>query len=224
MRSPRALNPISLQYHPSAANPPHAMIPTRTLHFWARGFTRGFVPVLLAAMLILSAGSCSWFGFGDDEAAEEEEAEDIFAAGMLKAIAGTAPSGSNSQYLAGIADQFGWEKSLARNKLLRIAVEEEEFKSRVEPYLISLFYRNGFSVLPRLGEGHQIARDTLVRGAVGTSRYLVMTREQVRIIFLGRVQGVQLIYPRDGTEPQIFTRDENGTIAVRASLVRDQLR
>ena len=197
------------------------MIDTPTLNFWARGSTRGFVAVLLAAMLILSAGSCSWFGFGDDEAAEEE---DIFAAGMLKAIAGTAPSGSNSQYLAGIADQFGWEKSLARNKLLRTAVEEEEFKSRVEPYLISLFYRNGFSVLPRLGEGHQIARDTLVRGAVGTSRYLVMTREQVRIIFLGRVQGVQLIYPRDGTEPQIFSRDENGTIAVRASLVRDQLR
>jgi hypothetical protein len=200
------------------------MMDTRRLHFWARGFTRGFVPVLLAAMLILSAGSCSWFGFGDDEAADEEEAEDIFAAGMLKAIAGTAPKGSNSQYLAGIADQFGWEKSLARNKLLRMAVEEEEFNSRVEPYLISLFYRNGFSVLPRLGEGHQIARDTLVRGAVGTSRYLVMTREQVRIIFLGPVQGVQLIYPRDGTEPQIFSRDENGTIAVRASLVRDQLR
>lgn len=196
------------------------MIDTRILQFWARGAIHGFAPALLAVMLILPMGGCSLFGFGDDETQEE----DIFAAGMLKAIAGTAPRGSNSQYLAGIADQFGWEKSLARNKLLRTAVEEEEFKSRVEPYLISLFYRNGFSVLPRLGEGHQISRDTLVRGAAGTSRYLVMTREQVRIIFLGKVEGVQLIYPRDGTEPQIFSRDEKGTIAVRASLVKDQMR
>ena len=182
---------------------------------------------LLIALVVALAGGCGLFDFFSDDpktAEEEKAAKDPFTQGMLKAIANLAPPKSNSQYLAGIADQMGWEQALSRNKLLRKAVEEEEFEEKVEPYLISLFYRNGYSVMPQLGEGHQIARDTLVRGGVGTDRYLIMTREPVRIIFLGPVRGVQLIYPRDGTPPQVFTRDEQGTIAVRASLVKDQLR
>lgn len=190
--------------------------------------------VLLIALVVVALGGCGLFGFfGGEPATEEEkkaaeeeerEAKDPFSQGMLAAIANLAPEDSNSKTLAAIAEQLGWEQALSRNKLLRKAVEEEDFEERVEPYLISLFYRNGFSVMPRLGEGHQISRDTLVRGAVGTERHLIMTREEVRIIFLGEVQGLQLIYPRDGTPPQIFTRDETGTIAVRASLVKDQMR
>jgi hypothetical protein len=191
-------------------------------------FRRGLHALLLCALIfavMLNMGGCSIYDyvFGDD-AEQTEEPSDPFAEGMLKAIGATAPGSSSSQLLARIADQFGWEQKVSRNTLLRIAVEEEQFNEKVEPYLLALFYRNGFSVLPQVGQGHQFARDTLVRSAVPAGRFLVTTRELVRIIFLRPVDNVQVVYPRDGTQPLIFTLNEKGVIAVRESLLKEYLR
>lgn len=191
-------------------------------------FRRGPRALLLCALIFTAVptmGGCSVYDyiFGGD-AEQTEEPADPFAEGMLKAIGAMAPGRSSSQLLARIADAFGWERNLSRNTLLRIAVEEEQFSEKVEPYLLALFYRNGFSVLPQVGQGHQFARDTLVRSAVPAGRFLVTTRELVRIIFMRQVDNVQLVYPRDGTQPQIFTLNEKGVIAVRESLLKEYLR
>ena len=108
--------------------------------------------------------------------------------------------------------------------VLLAAVVDEDFAQKVEPHLLGLYYRNGFSVLPVVGEGHQFARDSLVRGAVASSRLLVTTREPIRIIFLDGADNVQIVYPQDGTEPRVFAIDENAVVAVRQSLLEQYLR
>ncbi len=186
-----------------------------------RELRRALVLYLLVWALAVALSGCSvWdFFFGEDE-----PPPDPFANGMLNAIGQLAPGNSPSQFLAGIARQLGWEIELTGNTLLRNAVEEEQFKERVEPYLLSLFYKNGFSVLPTVGEGHQFARDSLVRGDVGAGKFLVTTRERVRLIFVRPLDNVQIVYPRDGTQPQIFTLDDKGVISVRSSLLKEYLR
>lgn len=193
------------------------------------------LPALLAALLLL--GGCSYVSsfFGSEadakakganevKEAKVEEPKDPFEEGVLKAVAHFAPSGSTTQYLARIAEQYGWEKAVARNTLLRNAVVEKKFDEKVEPYLLSLFFSKGFSVLPTVGEGHQFARDTIVRGGVADSRFLVTTRERVRIIFLTPLRNVLIIFPQDGTQPQLFTPKNGGVVAVRRSLLKQYLR
>lgn len=147
-----------------------------------------------------------------------------FAAGVLNTVAQKAPPGSATQLLARLAAEFGWEDQVAQNPLLKEAVDAGEFAERVEPLLLGLYYKNGFSVLPVVGEGHQFNRDSVVRGAIGSSRLLVATREQVRIIFLQPVQNVQIVYWQDGIEPQVFTVDKNAVVTVRKSLLKQYLR
>lgn len=191
---------------------------------------RAALPVALLVAVSLALGGCGIFGFffGDDEAGENlkqaEEPPDPFEEGMLKAIGHMAPGGSPSQYLSRIAEEMGWEGEVAGNTLLRIAVETKDFAGRVEPFLYALFYKNGFSVLPQVGEGHQFSRDSLVRGVVETGTFLVTTREQVRIIFVKEVGSVQIVYPQDGVQPQIFSLSEKGIIIVRRSLLERYLR
>lgn len=184
---------------------------------------RARLAVLALTTVALLAG-CSWFGFGKSTAADAAApGADPFADGVLRVIVAKAPPGSVSQYLAGIADQLGWESQLTQNTLLRQAILAGEFEQRVQPFLLSLFFRNGYSVLPSVGDGHEIRRDTIIRGVAGVGRLLIGTRESVRIIFLGPVQNVQLIYPQDGKEPQVFTID-GGVVAARPSLSELYLR
>jgi hypothetical protein len=169
----------------------------------------------LALLAGLVLGSCGWFG-GKAAAPDAPPPEDPFAQGMLRVILAKAPPGSVSQALAGIAEQLGWESQLQQNTLLKQAILSGQFDQRVQPFLLSLFFRNGYSVLPTVGEGHQVNRDTIIRGVGGDNRILVSTRDPVRIIFLTPVKNVQVIYPQDGTEPQVFTID-GGVVAVRKS-------
>jgi hypothetical protein len=178
--------------------------------------------MLMLGLTLMLAG-CSLFS-GDDVLSETEEPPDPFAEGMLNAIGHMAPGNTPTQFLARIAQQLGWEGGLAGNTLLRIAVEEEEFAAKVEPFLYALFYKNGFSVLPQVGEGHQFSRDSLVRGPVGAGTFLVTTRQPVRIIFVKAASNVQIVYPQDGVQPQIFALDEQGVVAVRRSLLEHYLR
>lgn len=192
--------------------------------------------VLLAALLaalLLGPGGCGLFGgpSGDGvgegtspEAAQAQQEQGPFAPGVLNVIAQRAPAGSSTQLLARLASEFGWEEQVAQDPLLKEAVDEEEFDERVEPQLLGLYYRNGFSVLPVVGEGHQFNRDTVVRGAIGSSRLFVVTREPVRIIFLRPVENVQIVYHQDGEEPQVFTVSEQAVVAVRQSLLKQYLR
>lgn len=165
--------------------------------------------VLLGAWLWAAAG-CGWFG-------PSEPAPDPFAGGTLNGVAHLAPAGSESAFLARLADDMGWEEAVARDALLRESAREGAFADKVRSRLLGLFFRQGFSVLPTLGEGHEFTRDTLVRGKVADSRYLVRTREAIRIIFVELAQNVVIIYPKDGTEPQVFTRRPESSVALRAS-------
>ena len=176
-----------------------------------------YLLVLAAAGLLSGCGLFSFF-FGD------EDAPDPFAGGILNAIGQLAPANSPSQFLAGIAGQLGLEEEVARNVLLKQAVEEKEFSRKVEPYLISLFYKAGYSILPSVGEGHQFSRHSLVRGEVGAAKFLVTTRDPIRLIFVKPVGNVQIVYPKDGSQPQIFALDEKSVIAVRGSLLNEYLR
>ena len=166
---------------------------------------------LLATLLL---AGCGWFG---KSTAPEGAGQDPFADGVLRVISARAPPGSVSQHLAGIADQLGWESQLTQNALLRQAIVTGQYEQRVQPFLLSLFFRNGYTVLPSVGDGHQINRDTIIRGVAGVGRLMVGTRDAVHIIFLGPLQNVQVIYPQDGKEPQVFTID-GGVVAVRPSL------
>jgi hypothetical protein len=174
--------------------------------------------LLLATVLLsLALAGCGWFGKSTSAPAEAAaDGEDPFAAGVLKVIVARAPPASPSQSLASIADQLGWENQLQQNGLLRQAILSGQFEQRVQPFLLSLFFRNGYTVLPMVGDGHQVNRDSIIRGVAGDNRILVSTRDAVRIIFLGPVRNVQVIYPQDGTEPQVFTI-EGGVVAVRKS-------
>ncbi len=178
---------------------------------------------LALALIATSLAGCSWFGSGKPALADTPEGADPFADGVLRVIVAKAPPGSTSQFLAGIADQLGWESQLTQNTLLRQAILGGQFEQRVQPFLLSLFFRNGYTVLPSVGDGHEIRRDTIIRGVAGVGRLLIGTRDAVRIIFLGPVQNVQLVYPQDGKEPQVFTID-GGVVAVRPSLSAQYLR
>ncbi len=184
--------------------------------------------VWVAAILCAAALSgCSWFGSDTPEevvpptVAEEAQTE---TPGLLRSIAELAPAGSTAQYLGQIADDLGWEVQVAQNTQLRAAVADEAFDERVEPALLSLYFRNGFSILPIVGNGHQFGRDTVVRGVIGSARLLVTTREPLRIIFLQPVQDVLVIYPIDGEQPQVFSLDSSAVINVRRSLLEHYLR
>ncbi|MCZ6629522.1 MAG: hypothetical protein O7E56_14975 [SAR324 cluster bacterium] len=199
----------------------HVSHPTRM-----RELRRALRLYLLVFALIWMLGGCSIYDylFGDDGLKPGEEPSDPFAEGMLNAIGQLAPSRSPSQFLAGIAGQLGWEDQVTRNTLLRKSVEDEKFSESVEPFLLSLFFKHGFSVLPNVGKGHQFARDSLVRGDVGPAKFLVTTREKIRLIFVKSVANVQIVYPKDGSQPQIFALDDKGIISVRGSLLNEYLR
>ena len=172
--------------------------------------------MLVVLLLSVALAGCGWFGKSTTPADAPPEGEDPFAAGVLKVIVAKAPPSSPSQALASIADQLGWEPQLQQNTLLRQAILSGQFEQRVQPFLLSLFFRNGYTVLPVVGDGHQVNRDSIIRGVTGDNRILVSTRDSVRIIFLGPVRNVQVIYPQDGVEPQVFTM-EGGVVAVRKS-------
>jgi hypothetical protein len=195
----------------------------------------------LVLLLAVTGGGCStikgWFGGGAAEPAQppptpQAEAgqapaqaeQGPFAAGVLNTIVQRAPAGSASQLLAQLAAGFGWEEQVASHPALQGAVLEGRFAERVEPILLGLYFRNGFSVLPVVGEGHQFNRDTVVQGALGSSRLLVSNREQIRIVFLRPVQNVEIVYYQDGIEPQVFSVSDQAVVAVRQSLSRLYLR
>jgi hypothetical protein len=173
--------------------------------------------VCLAACVLLSA--CSLFRGSQTP----EQKPDPFADGLLKSIGASAPANSPTQFLARIADDLGWEGQITQNTPLRKAVENREYEQVVMPFLLSLYYKNGFSVLPRVGEGHQFARNSVVRGVTGTSRLLVTSREPLKLIFLGPIENVQIVYPQDGQSPQIFTVSGTGVVAVRKSQLEQYL-
>jgi len=188
--------------------------------------------------LALGLGGCSWFGgskpapqaaeapagSGQAAGAEGAQPQGPFAAGVLNTIAQRAPAGSPTQLLAQLAAQFGWEDQVAHNPLLKQDVLDGQFAERVEPALLGLYYKNGFSVLPVVGEGHQFSRDTVVQGALGSSRLLVTNRKAIRIIFLRPVQNIEIVYYQDGIEPQVFSVSPQAVVAVRKSLVKYYLR
>jgi len=176
--------------------------------------------LLGVSLLSLLLSGCSWFS----SAEEPEVVKDPFAEGILKAIGHLAPPESTTQFLANIADTLGWENEVSKRSLLKIAVTEEEFSEKVEPFLLSLFYAKGFSVLPQIGEGHQFSRDTVVRGGLQDSKFLVTTREKVRIVFLTPVQNVQIIYPKDGTQPQVFAPNPKAVLTIRRSMLDQYIR
>ncbi|MDH5753447.1 MAG: hypothetical protein OEZ59_13635 [Deltaproteobacteria bacterium] len=147
-----------------------------------------------------------------------------FAAGVLNAIAEIAPEKSPSRLLGRIAAELGWEEQVAENVRLRKAVEDEKFEENVQSYLLGLYYNNGFTVLPVVGEGHQFARNSIVRGAVANTRLLVTNREKLYLLFLGKVENIQIVYHKDGVQPQVFTLDPNAVIALRQSHLEHYLR
>lgn len=190
----------------------------------------------VSALVLL--GGCGFLGFGDpdDEPARpaageaaggeplEGEAGDGGVAGampsepgMLQMVALGAPPGSISQYLAELADELGWEADVRADPFLREAVDAGAYDERVEPRLLGLFFRKGFSVLPVVGEGHEFTRDTVIRGAVSNSRFLVKAAEPIRIIFLDRVDNIVIIYRKNGRQPQVFNRIAQGSVALRES-------
>jgi len=176
-----------------------------------------------AFCLLMLIGGCSGAGPSNPSKPAGEAPKDPAATGVLKSIGALAPANSPTQFLARIADGLGWESQVAENDLLRKAVERHEFEPVVMPFLLALFYRNGFSVLPRIGEGHQFGRDTIVRGVSGTSRFLVTSREPLKLIFLGAVDNIQIVYPQDGQPPQVFTVSGTGVVAVRRSQLEQYL-
>jgi hypothetical protein len=201
---------------------------------WLSGVPLAALPAILLAIL-LAGGGCAtlsgWFGSngetdpagtGEATGAQSEAAPP--GEGMLDRIAQGAAPGSATQFLARLAAGFGWEEQVTQNTMLRKAVEQGDFEAKVEPFLLALYYRNGFSVLPRVGEGHQFDRDTVVRGAVEATRLLVIDRAPVRIIFLEPVENVQIVYHQDGEAPHVFAIDPRAVVAVRQSLLKYYLR
>lgn len=189
----------------------------------------------LAVVLLAAQAGCGWFGGGEppdagaplaqvESQGEPADGAAASADGVLASVAAQAPPGSASQHLAELAASFGWEEQVARDEPLKRAVAAGQFDERVEPHLLALFYRNGFSVLPLVGEGHQFNRDSVVRGAVSASRLLVTTREPVRIILLGMADNVQIVYPQDGTPPEVYAVQPDAVVAVRESLLGQYLR
>ena len=180
--------------------------------------------VLFGAVL----SGCGWFSSSKPEGEEaqkaEEKAKDPFAAGLLNAIAEIAPESSASRLLARIAAEAGWETQVAENVRLKKSIEDEQFEEQIQSYLLGLFYNNGYSVLPVVGEGHQFSRNTIVRGAVSKTRLLVTNRKLVNIIFLGPVQDIQVVYHQDGEQPKVFTLDKKAVITIRQSLLEYYLR
>jgi hypothetical protein len=202
---------------------------------------RHFRPLAIAVLaLALGVGGCSHAGAGTtppEAAAGAAQAQGgpgsagkgaapqgPFAPGVLNVIAQRAPAGSPTQLLARLAAGFGWEQQVAHDPLLQQDVLAGQFADRVEPYLLGLYYKNGFSVLPVVGEGHEFNRDTVVQGAIGSARLLVTNRKPIRIIFLRPVQNVQIVYYQDGVEPQVFSVSDQAVVAVRQSLVKYYLR
>lgn len=193
-------------------------------------------------VLMLGAGGCSLFGSKPAAPAgaapagkagqgatppqpgQPPGATGPFAGGVLNTIAQRAPAGSPTQMLAQLAAQFGWEEQVVNNPVLKQDVLDGRFADRVEPFLLGLYYKNGFSVLPVVGEGHEFNRDTVVQGAIGSARLLDTSRKAIRIIFLKPVQNVQIIYYQDGVEPKVFSVSDRSVLAVRQSLVKYYLR
>jgi hypothetical protein len=136
---------------------------------------------------------------------------------VLKTAASDAPPGSPSQYLAMLADNFGWEAEVNQDLLLRRAVSAGDFPERVEPRLLGLFFKQGFSVLPSVGEGHEFSRDTVVRGAVANRQFLVRAKGPIRIVFLEPADNIVIVYAKNAEQPQIFSRVPTSTVAVRES-------
>jgi hypothetical protein len=191
--------------------------------------------LLLAGLLAGSLGGCGWFGGGSTSSAEAptgpqgpgaqaRQEQGPFAPGVLNVIAQKAPPGSATQLLARLAAEFGWEPQVAQDPLLKQAVLGGDFEERVEPHLLGLYYKNGWSVLPVVGEGHMFNRDSVVQGAIGSTRLLVTNRKTVRIIFLRPVQNVEIVYYQDGEEPQVFSVSDQSVVAVRQSLAKYYLR
>lgn len=197
-----------------------------------RAWPHGLALALLLAVAL--SGGCSLFGGKTPAApaagaagaapAEGQAPQEPGAAGVLAIIAQTAPPSSPTQLLAHLAAEFGWEEQVTANPLVKEAVQNKEFKERVEPFLLGLYYKNGFSVLPVVGEGHEFNRDTVVQGVLGSSRLLVTNRESVRIIFLRPVQNVEIVYHQDGIEPQVFSVSDQSVVAVRQSTAKYYLR
>jgi len=204
------------------------------MHWMIRHHFPRIVTPLILTWLVTGIAGCSWLSTpkpaapegsnAATEATAEEKAKDPFSAGLLGAIAETAPEGSPSRLLARIAAEKGWESQVAQNVRLKKAIEDEAFEEQIESYLLGLYYNNGFSVLPVVGEGHQFSRDTLVRGAVSNTRLLVTNRKLVNILFLGPVQNVQLVYHQDGEQPKVITLDPKAIITIRQSLLEQYLR
>ena len=188
-----------------------------------------------AFLLALALAGCGLFGPGQTPAAPSTPAgaesgagpggtepspnapADPFGQGVLKAVVNEAPPGSPAQYLAVLADDFGWETEVNQDLLLRRAIAAQEFQERVEPRLLGLFFKRGFSVFPSVGEGHEFSRDTLVRGAVANRQFLVRAKGPVRIIFLEPADNIVIVYAKNAEQPQIFSRVQTSTVAVRES-------
>jgi hypothetical protein len=184
---------------------------------------------VLAATGVLAAG-CGVFGGGDTPTPSETTAgeaatapsnpdapKDPYPDGVLKSAVNLAPPGSAAQFLALLADDFGWEEEINQDQMLRQAIAANAFQERVEPRLLGLFFKRGFSVLPSAGEGHEFSRDSVVRGPVAHRTFLVRAKGPVRIIFLDQADNVVLIYPKSGEPPQVFSRIQTSTVAVRES-------
>jgi hypothetical protein len=187
---------------------------------------------MLVCAAALALGACGWFGADApapapaEQAATAEGAEppSVLPGGVLRNIATAAPPQTPAQYLALLADQFGWEPAVAQNEILAKAVESGDMEGQVEPFLLGLFYRNGFAVLPQVGEGHEFSRDSVVRGPLGSARYLVTTRKPVRIILLAPTQNAEIVYPQDGEQPQVFSLEKESSVTVRTSRTEHYLR
>ncbi len=182
----------------------------------------------LALLALLAGCGAAEDSLGGAEAAPPAAGEAEEAGGLPEGVLGTvaleAPGGSPAQFLARLAAEFGWEEQVAQNAPLQRAVRERRYEDKVVPFLLALYYRNGFSVLPKVGEGHQFNRDTVVRGAVASSRLLVTTREPVRIIFIEPVQNVQIVHHQDATPPRVFSISDESVVSVRESLLKWYLR
>ena len=192
--------------------------------------------LLLALVLAVLPGGCSWLGLGGSEkpaavtlAVEgqpgaEQKPESVLPGGVLGNIASKAPPKSPVHYLALLAEQFGWEQQVAQNTLLAEAVQEQAWDERVEPFMLGLFFSKGFSVLPAVGDGHEFSRDAVVNGPLSQVRLLVTTRRPIRIVLLHPATNVEIVYPQDGEQPQLFTLDPAGNVVVRQSRLAQYLR
>ena len=184
-----------------------------------------------ALLLAMALAGCGFFGSKQAPAAPSTPAgaepggtepspdapADPFGQGVLKTVVNEAPPGSAAQYLAVLADDFGWEAEVNQDILLRRAVAAQSFLERVEPRLLGLFFKQGFSVLPSVGEGHEFSRDSVVRGAVANRQFLVRAKGPVRIIFLEPADNIVIVYAKNAEQPQIFSRVQTSTVAVRES-------